>query len=435
VDVGRLLEALSTARVDGQAASAWSLAATEARRMSLGTKDARTGSPHAPLALSESLTARFKIVWSDGRISRGALDRRQIDGDPGAAVRAARSSAYVDPDASQVLGPAAFPDVPVFDAGTDALASGAVEPLAPRLSAIRGRVAAHGFRTWSGSLGAARATARVVTSEGLDAEVLGTSWSWHATFDGEIGAGFAGRSRDDDPAFLARLDRAIPLALALRSDSPARRGAIAPVLLHPDVVEEFVIAALLHNLDGTAVAHGTGAFRREQFAAGATVLREDLSLRHDPLVPLASGAYRFTQEGLPARAVTFIDRGRLVSPLLDLKYARRLGLAPTPAPSAMDTVFLEGRGLLPYDEALSQADGGGLVLGVLGVHTQDFTSGDFSMSAPQTIAIGPSGLAGRLRATISGNLFSILRSEALRLVAFPGEHTPGILAPCRLEPV
>jgi hypothetical protein len=57
------------------------------------------------------------------------------------------------------------------------------------------------------------------------------------------------------------------------------------------------------------------------------------------------------------------------------------------------------------------------------------------MSAPQTVALGPRGFEGRLRATISGNLFGILRSPQLRLVAFPGEHTPGLLVPIRLDPV
>ena len=75
-----------------------------------------------------------------------------------------------------------------------------------------------------------------------------------------------------------------------------------------------------------------------------------------------------------------------------------------------------------------------MVLSVLGVHTQDFTSGDFSLSAPQAITIGPKGLAGRLRATISGNVFELLRSPELELVRFPGEHTPGLLVRCRLDP-
>ena len=83
---------------------------------------------------------------------------------------------------------------------------------------------------------------------------------------------------------------------------------------------------------------------------------------------------------------------------------------------------------------MSQASGGALILSVLGTHTQDSASGDFSLSAPQALAIGPSGLAGRLRATISGNLFDTLSSDALRFVRFDHEHTPGLLFPCRLDP-
>jgi PmbA protein len=123
-----------------------------------------------------------------------------------------------------------------------------------------------------------------------------------------------------------------------------------------------------------------------------------------------------------------------MTPLLDLKYARRLGLTPTSNPSAMDTLFFEGPPSIAYDQALATATGGALVLSVLGVHTQDFTSGDFSLSAPQTLAIGAGGVAGRLRATISGNVFELLRSAKLSLVRFPGEHTPGLLVHCRLDP-
>ena len=80
------------------------------------------------------------------------------------------------------------------------------------------------------------------------------------------------------------------------------------------------------------------------------------------------------------------------------------------------------------------AHGGALVLSVLGIHTQDSASGDFSLSAPQVLRID-NGLDGRTRATISGNLFEVLRSDALQLVDFEGEHTPGMLFPCRIDGV
>jgi PmbA protein len=101
----------------------------------------------------------------------------------------------------------------------------------------------------------------------------------------------------------------------------------------------------------------------------------------------------------------------------------------------MDTLFLEGpRRFLMKTRSLEARDGA-LVLSVLGVHTQDFTSGDFSLSAPQTLAIGDRASRDACRATISGNLFEIFRSPDLALVRFPGEHTPGLLCRCRLDPV
>ena len=206
-----------------------------------------------------------------------------------------------------------------------------------------------------------------------------------------------------------------------------------PVILHPGVVERYVLGTLLGNLDGATVCHGEGRFRPEHFGSGEAQFREDLSLLLDPLVPLRSGSYRFTVEGLPASPCTFIEGGRLLQPILDTKYARRLGRAPTPPPYDMDTIYLEGPPVLDLEQAWSAADGGALVLSVLGIHTQDPASGDFSLAAPQCLRIGRGGTLGRLRATLSGNLWSVLQSDDLRFVRFPGEHTPGILLRCRLD--
>ena len=434
MNLEKLLHALDATRSDGHAIAAFSIYVAEARRTSVGTKDSETGSPHAPITLAESLTARYKLIWDDGRISRGAMERRAIEREPEVILTAARAASYDDKDAIDVLGPATFPDVATHDPGTAAIAASGVEAFVPRLAAIRERVARHGIRTWSGSIHAAEGTARVVTSAGLDVAGGGTAAGWSATLDGELGAGHGARALESMQNLEARLERLVEFVLGLRRTAASLPGGVLPVLLHPDVVEDYVLGVLLHNLDGAQVSHGTGAFRKEQFGSGAPVLRDDLTLRTDPLIPMAAGAYRFSQEGLPSRPCTFVDKGRLATPLLDLKYARRLGLAPTANPSSMDTLFFEGPPSISYDDALASAASGALVLSVLGVHTQDFTSGDFSLSAPQTLAVGPSGLEGRLRATISGNVFELLRSPRLSLVRFPGEHTPGLLVHCRLDP-
>ena len=100
----------------------------------------------------------------------------------------------------------------------------------------------------------------------------------------------------------------------------------------------------------------------------------------------------------------------------------------------MDALRFEGAEILELDAAQSHAEGGALVLGVLGVHTQDPASGDFSLSAPQSLAIGSAGIRGRVRVTISGNVFDLLRSDTLGFVRFEGENTPGLLVHTSLAP-
>lgn len=430
--LGRLLDAIRSFGEGGVSVRDWSVFGAETRWLSLGTRDRETGGPHAPLELAESFGARFLLVWDDGRVSTGEVDRSEIGDGARDAIARAFAAAHDDPDAAEVHGPMQAPVVEIHDPAVARVAMGDAGPHAARLARVRRCVADHGFRTWSGSMTASESRSRIVTSAGLDADVIATGAYWGVTFDGELGDGFHGRADEPEDAFEARLERLADRVGRLRQAAPRAPSGLRPVLLHPNVVESFVLRIVLDNLDGAAVAHGESHFREEQFGSSAPVLREDLTLRVDPLEPLRAGSYRFTREGVPATRCTFVEGGRLATPLLNLKYARRLKRAPTAVVSAYDTLHLEGPEPVAFAEALGLAEGGLLVLHVLGVHTLDPTSGDFSLSAPQALAIEGGGLGGRVRATLSGNLFESLRSEALRLVRFEGYTTPGLLFHCRL---
>jgi PmbA protein len=425
--IERLLDSLSRPVGRGARVRDYSVFATESRRLSVGTKDRETGSVHTPLSLAESAGGHYLFVWEDGRVSRGGLERRHFATDVEELLERALAAAYDDPDAAHVLGPSALPEVAIFSEEAERASAGATDLVADRLRRIRERVDRGGFRTWSGSIGASSAAARLVTSAGLDVTGRGTSFGWHVTLDGQIGTGHSARAPETADELEARLARLAETAARLRGEAAALLEP-GPRILHPDVVDDLILGTLLHNLDGATVDHGDGAFRKEQFGpAAAPTIREDLTLRLDPLEPLRAGSYRFTREGVPAAAITYVDRGRLATPIVDVKYARRLGIAPTPLPMGMDTLHLEGPPLLSLEEALRRAAGGALVLSVLGVHTQDPSSGDFSLSAPQALRIGPEGLAERVRLTIAGNVLSILRDPRTDLVAFDGETTPGVL--------
>lgn len=433
MDLTGILEALRTARPGGVGIRDWSLFASRAQRFTLGIKDRHAGSAHTPLTLQRGCDARYLLVWDDGLVSRGRLERRQIEHETDEALAYARTAAYDDPDAAQVRGPAEIPEVELYDEAAAAAARGESELFARRLERVRERIAEEELRTWSGSFHAGEVCSRLVTSAGLDVAGRGTSASWFVTLDGEIGDGFGARRAETDGAFGRRLERLIETARLLRRPAAPMEGGVVPVLFHPRVVEQYVLGTLLHHLDGATVDHGEGRFRREQFGGERPIVREDIDLHLDPLQPFRRGAYRFTSEGLPAARCSFITSGRLVQPILDLKYARRLGLPPTPIPYARDVLEFGTEEKLSLAGALDRADPGVLVLAVLGVHTQDSASGDFSLSAPQALRLQGAGYAGRLRGAISGNLFAVLADPELRFVAFEDEPTPGMLFPCRFD--
>jgi PmbA protein len=429
-----LREAVARCRADGVAISAWTFRVTDSRGTSLGIKDRQAGNAHYPLQTSDTRGAGYRIVWEDGLVSRGHLEREQLAAGADEAFRAARGAAHDDPDAAWVLGPADFPEVELHDPATARAATGEPGVAASRLSWIRRRIEQHGFGTWSGSFTATEARSRVLTSAGLDIGAEGTVSNWHIVVNGEIGDGFSARRPEPQERFEARLESLFRTAKQLEREADPMPGGVHPVLLHPRVVEAYVLETLLHNLGGASVFHGEGRFRREQFGSSRPVLREDLTLRIDPLRPMRRGSYRFTNDGLPASPCAFIEDGCLVRPVLDLKYARRLGLPPTPLPLALDTLFLEGPAPLTPDEAMGRAGDGALVLNVLGVHTQDRSSGDFSLAVPQALRFRNGRVTGRIRATLSGNLFDLLTDGELRFVRFEEDHTPGLLVGCRIDP-
>jgi len=423
-----VLEAIPQVRAEGQTVVTWQVHGTESRRLSLGIKDREAGNAHAPLSLAEASSARYLLVWSDGKICRGTLERHQ---DPRAAFEEARATAYDDPDAAHVLGPDAFADVLLWDDSTAAIAGGDTALIADRLAHVRELIAAAGAKTWSGSFSAGASDSRLVTSNGLDTTSRGTSFGWFVNVDGEAGDGFGARRPESDEDFRARLAQLMETAANLATDTPPIEAGTHRVLLHPRVVESYMLSTLMQNIDGSAVAHQESAFNRDDFGSDAPKLRHDIGLSIDPLQPYKAGSYRFTGYGLPAAPCTFVENGRLVQPILDIKYGRRLGLKPTPVPFGPDAASFGTPDRMAYEDALKQTDV--MVLSVLGVHTQDRISGDFSLSAPLALAIRQGHAAGRLRGTISGNAWETLNSPELTFVDVPHEVTPGMLFPCRFD--
>jgi PmbA protein len=405
----------------------WRLFWTSWENSHVGVRDRQRAGVHAPITLGRGFALDYLFQWEDGRISTGAAEKIGI-ADPEPFLDLARQAAYEDPDGANFAGPATVPATPLFSEEAAAEArSGGSALFAPLLAVAEGRAEAWEFGTWSGSISANATDRGVLTSRGFSASAISTQVSYSFWYEGRTGDGHTSRVPIAPAEAEPRIERACDLVRRLGTPEPSFEPGTMRVLLHPRVVESFLSTFLLANIHGDRIYHGQSAFHIEQFGSTEKVFDESFSMRLEPSLPMDPGSFVFTVEGIPARPLPYVEAGRLVSPILDLKYARRLGREPVPGPLSADSLRLSGSAPLSEDEAMSRAGRGVLVLSVLGLHTQDPSRGDFSVSAPQTLAISEGTLGGGVKAVLTGNFFEALRDPRLSFVSFEGFRTPGLL--------
>jgi PmbA protein len=191
-------------------------------------------------------------------------------------------------------------------------------------------------------------------------------------------------------------------------------------------VEAFLDHFLFANLGGPGVYHGQSRWKPEDFRSATRVFREDLTIRVAPDVPYHYGAYNWTSEGVPSRPTVYVDGGRLRTPSLNLKYAKRLAMEPTTPPRTGDSLRLDLSRARTWDECLAGAGEGVLITSVLGMHTQDPVRGDYSLAVPTAVRFEEGRLRGKCRAVLNDNFFGNLSAPDLAAVAFPHHDLPGL---------
>lgn len=420
-------------RREGLSVADYRISAVETASSRLGVENNRAGSPYAPLSSSLLMGGEFLIRWTDGQISRGALSRA-----PATELRLILESAfagrYEDEEAANFPVPTEVPDVPLASSGVERVARGESPEVLPSILGLfeeaRQR---HGAKLLSGSVSATWARRRLVSSAGFRAEDFATVFGWGAGFDSLLWGGDALRVLPEMDEVRERLDEMGRDFQGLRDEADETPTGETVVILHPQVAESFLQTFVFSNLAGGAVAGGRSRFGKEDFVERRRVFREDLRISARPLVPLSIGSFRFTGEGLPARDFDLVRDGRLITPSLSLRHARRLKMEPAPAPSAIEGFEIALADRTDREAALAGDDTIVLVHSVLGMHTQDSARGEYSLLASQACLYRDGLPRGRVAVTLNGSFFDDLRSSELSFVRFPGHLCPGIRLTCQLS--
>ena len=413
-------------RVEGAELVGWRFDLRTGWTLRAGLKNGLLGGPYEPPSASHHTSGSLYLRWSDDQVSRGPFNARIVDELDEHLVEW-RLNAYHDPDAPEILPPAPLPEVETADPAVEALVDAESEPRLDWLHQVRGRLGAAGLNRLQADCDASRGWRQVYSSSGLRVCYAATSCSFGASAEELYWRSYGKRRLPLAAELEELLEDVATVTPVLRETVEPPEGEI-PVLLSPGVAMGLLGTFLVSNLQGATILAGRSAYTLGDFHAGRQVARPDLHLAVDSLLDLEGAASPISAQGLPGGRAVLIEGGRLARPTVDLKYSRRSGFPPTPVPAGSPS-FLYWSDRPPAALAAIQS---GILAGlrihsVLGLHTNDSTSGRYSLVAPQAQVLRAGRLQGRAKVALRGSLFEHLLDERTALVSFPWGRNPGLL--------
>ncbi|WP_298272698.1 TldD/PmbA family protein [Geobacter sp.] len=289
-------------------------------------------------------------------------------------------------------GPASYPDIPgLFDGELAGVAEGEKVGRALTLERLVLEADPRMKRVRKAAYSESTVETRIVNSLGVDATYRGTSVSASVSAIAEeegqsqMGWDFDFRNRFADLAVEPIAARAAAKATGLLG-----AGKI-PTMRCPAVLDSYVASEILEVL--------APAFLAENVQKGKSLLAGKkgerlfaplLRIRDDGTLPGGAGTAPFDAEGVPKRNTILVEEGVLLGFLYDTLRARKEGVASTgnatrggiksPPHMGISNLFIEN-GTVPFDGLCAGIGRGMLVTDVMGMHTANPISGDFSVGA------------------------------------------------------
>ena len=218
------------------------------------------------------------------------------------------------------------------------------------------------------------------------------------------------------------LDGADPVAIAreaVRRTARTHGGRAIAKGRYDLVLDAPVMADLLDVLGELFLA--SEVHRNRSFLGGRIgemVAGSGVSLTDDGRLPGGMGTSAFDDEGVPTSRTVLLDRGRLAGYLYDLRNAAEDGVPSTgnacrsvsSTPDVATSNLMMTPGTRPREELIGSLKRGVLVTELMGLHTVDPVSGDYSLGirgvllegGEESVPVSGMTIAGTLRDLLAG---------------------------------
>ncbi len=216
----------------------------------------------------------------------------------------------------------------------------------------------------------------------------------------------------------ASLDVAAAAREAARTATELLGAKRAPTMQCPAVLKNSVVAELIEFLSSSFSAEqidkGRSMLARK---LGERIFSDKVTLLDDGLLEGGFATSPFDGEGVPSRKNTLVDQGFMSGALYDVYYAKKLGKEPSgvsargiksPPSIAFTNLYIKP-GAAKFDALIGDISKGILITDLMGVHTANPVTGDFSLGASGILIEGGKLTRPVQGFAVAGNVLELFR--------------------------
>lgn len=367
------------------------------------------------------------------------------------AIKQALDIARASPSIDGFVLPSAMDSKPVDGLCDQRILNLGPEDLLEQADAVLSEVASLDARAvvTGGGLGVGATASAILSSEGIESSGITTSHGLGVQVsidaDDELTSSYEGDSSrqllTDVPSCIAN---AVHWAQVTRGPIEVNsEPQDTPVLMTSEGFSPLFSMVVPTALRGDRLVRNESFWSGKQ---GTQVLASDLSLVDDGRMDGGKSASSRDGEGVPTRRQTLVENGRLVGSMWSTRDAAqqmaegridqaestacavRGGHQSPPGTGCSDFTMISKHGGRSQDALLEEMGEGYLVHSVMGAHTANPTSGDFSVTTSTILRVEGGAILGPVKqAGLSGNLANAL-TEGVRLgddVRVQGSYSSG----------
>jgi PmbA protein len=352
------------------------------------------------------------------------------------AVEVAVSEAKVresDPDWVSLPSNEKYPAVSgIFDKKVESLELEACIEYA--LSLVEGTKEVPGTLPTSGGFTRAKGKQLILNTNGVEIEEESTAVSGFVdviTVNGQTSTAYdfaVSRSLDID--FFSIGKNASELALKSNGGIKVEPQK-TDVIFHPFALSDIIEEALAPSLDADNIQKGRSGLIGK---LGEELAVQELNIYDDGLIEAGIDTSASDDEGVPSQRTTVIEKGVLETYLYDSYTAGKAGVKSTgngSRSSYTSAPFVGLRNFIidyPQTDIIADTQSGVFVNTVIGAHTANSISGDFSVEARNAFTIKDGALDKPIKSLmISGNAFELLKQ--ITGAGFDVRKVGGIITP------